>query len=167
MSQFTNWKRWDNSQNVAVPNPALWNLSTLHFGQFAVDKLQLIYVDVFSHMRLCFKTGLPSACKLDFDPSLFFTTIVKASPPLPHFFCFNLWSSWAALPMGCRQACRRKVKISKFVCDHHQVRSGQACTPNCRAISGRKRNMHPFYMVSCRNLNPLVLCTAKIENKIA
>lgn len=101
MSQFTNWKRWDNSQNVAVPNPALWNLSTLHFGQFAVDKLQLIYVDVFSHMRLCFKTGLPSACKLDFDPSLFSPPLLKHHHHYHIFFVLiydhhGLRCQWAA-----------------------------------------------------------------------
>ena len=39
---FTRWKRWDNWQNVAVRNPALWEQSMLEFVQFAVGRQQFI-----------------------------------------------------------------------------------------------------------------------------
>ena len=38
IEEFTKWKRWDNWQNVAVRNPALWEQSMLEFVQFAVGR---------------------------------------------------------------------------------------------------------------------------------
>ena len=38
IEEFTRWKRWDNWQDVAVRNPALWEQSMLEFVQFALGR---------------------------------------------------------------------------------------------------------------------------------